>query len=548
MPENNFQLEEKLTAWHIGIALGALFLGTWFGPLQVLEHVGIDLYSKLAPGIKSYYQGLTLHGVLNALVYTTFFIVGFLSFTTVHSLQTKIRFPWLNILGFVLMAVGLLTAALPLLLDDATVLYTFYPPLKASSLFYIGLTLIVVGSWVEGFGLYFTLAGWRAAHPGARTPFIAFGSVLTMVMWQIASLGLAAEVLVLLIPWSLGLVKGTDPLLARTLFWFTGHPIVYFWLLPAYVSWYGMLPKQAGGKIFSDPLARLAFWLFLVLSIPVGLHHQFADPGISPTWKAFHTLLTYGVTFPSLLTAFTVIASLELGGRARGGTGLFGWIRKLPWNDPSFSAQALAMVTFAFGGIGGIINASYNVDLLVHNTLWIVGHFHLTLATTVTLSFIGISYWLIPKLSGRELWSVRTAQVQVWLWVAGMVPFSASHHLLGLHFGVPRRTMLGAAPYLSSEWNPLLLLAAVGGVLLWASVVLYFVVVLGTVFASRKLVRPVEMPVAEAVRDLQETPEWLDAWKPWLIVTMVLIVFSYGPPLADLIRNVNLSSAGLRVW
>jgi cytochrome c oxidase subunit 1 len=258
--------------------------------------------------------------------------------------------------------------------------------------------------------------------------------------------------------------------------------------------------------------------------------------------------LTYGVTFPSLLTAFTVIASLELGGRARGGTGLFGWIRKLPWNDPSFSAQALAMITFAFGGIGGIINASYNVDLLVHNTLWIVGHFHLTLATTVVLSFIGISYWLIPKLSGRELWSARTAQVQIWLWIAGMVPFSASHHLLGLHFGVPRRTMLGAAPYLSSEWNPLLLLAAAGGVLLWASVLLYFVVILGTVFVARKLAHPVEMPVAEAVRDLRETPEWLDAWRPWLIVTIVLIVLSYGPPLADLIRNVNLSSAGLRVW
>jgi cytochrome c oxidase subunit 1 len=548
MAENNFQLEEKLTAWHIGIALGALFLGTWFGPLQALEHVGIDLYGKLAPGIKSYYQGLTLHGVLNALVYTTFFIVGFLSFTTIHSLKTKLRFPWVNILGFGLMVVGLLMAAVPLLLDDATVLYTFYPPLQASSLFYVGLTLIVVGSWVEGFGLYFTLAEWRAEHPDARTPFIAFSSVLTMVMWQIASLGIAAEALVLLIPWSLGLVKGTDPLLARTLFWFTGHPIVYFWLLPAYVSWYGMLPKQAGGKMFSDPLARLAFWLFLVLSIPVGLHHQFADPGISPTWKALHTLLTYGVTFPSLLTAFTVIASLELGGRARGGTSLFGWIRKLPWNDPSFSAQALAMITFAFGGIGGIINASYNVDLLVHNTLWIVGHFHLTLATTVVLSFIGISYWLIPKLSGRELWSVRTAQVQTWLWIAGMVPFSASHHLLGLHFGVPRRTMLGAAPYLSSEWNPLLLLAAAGGVLLWASVLLYFVVILGTVFVSRKLAHPVEMPVAEAVRDLRETPEWLDAWRPWLIVTIVLIVLSYGPPLADLIRNVNLSSAGLRVW
>jgi cytochrome c oxidase subunit 1 len=548
MPEKLFRLEERLTAWHIGIALGALFLGSWFGPLQVFEHTGVDLYGKLAPGIKSYYQGLTLHGVLNALVYTTFFIIGFLTFTTVHSLETKLRFPWINISGLALMVAGLALAAVPLLLDNATVLYTFYPPLKASSLFYIGLTLVVVGSWIEGVGLYFTLAAWRATHPGARTPFIAFGSVLTMVMWQIASLGIAAEMLILLIPWSLDLVQGTDPLLARTLFWFTGHPIVYFWLLPAYVSWYGMLPKQAGGKIFSDPLSRLAFWLFLVLSIPVGLHHQFADPGIALKWKAFQMLLTYGVTFPSLLTAFTVIASLELGGRARGGTGLFGWIWKLPWKDPSFSAQALAIVTFAFGGIGGIINASYNVDLVVHDTLWIVGHFHLTLATTVTLSFIGITYWLIPKLAGRELWSARTAQAQVWLWMIGMLLFSGSHHFLGLRFGVPRRTMLGAAPYLSVAWNPWLIQAAVGGVLVWISLALYFIVVLGTVFASRKLTHPVEMPVAQAVRDLQETPQWLDAWKPWLVVTVVLILLSYGPPLADLVRHANLSSAGLRAW
>ena len=548
MSEKDFRLEEKLTAWHIGIALGALFLGTWFGPLQVLEHAGIDLYGTLTPGIKTYYQGLSLHGVLNALVYTTFFIVGFLTFTTIHSLQMKLRFPGLNVLGFAVMAGGLLITAVPLLLNRATVLYTFYPPLQASSLFYIGLTLVVVGSWIEGFGLYFTLGAWRKTHPGVCTPFIAFGSVLTMVMWQIASLGIAAEVLILLIPWSLGLVKGTDPLLARTLFWFTGHPIVYFWLLPAYVSWYGMLPKQAGGKVFSDPLARLAFWLFLVLSIPVGLHHQFTDPGISPAWKALQTLLTYGVTFPSLLTAFTVIASLELGGRARGGTGLFGWIAKLPWNDPSFSAQALAIVTFAFGGIGGIINASYNVDLLVHNTLWIVGHFHLTLATTVVLSFIGISYWLVPKLTGKELWSVRTAQIQVWLWIAGMLPFSASHHFLGLRFGVPRRTMLGAAPYLSPEWQPSFIVAVLGGVLVWVSLVLYFVVILGTVFASRKLAQPIEMPVADAVRDAQETPQWLDVWKPWLIATIVLIVLSYGPPLAQLIQNANLSSPGLSVW
>ncbi len=548
MAENGFRLEDKLAGWQLGIALGALFLGTWFGPLQVLQHAGIDLYGKLAPGIHSYYQGLSLHGVLNALVYTTFFIAGFLTFTTVHSLNRPLAVPSLNVAGFFVMSAGLVMAAVPLLFNQASVLYTFYPPLQASAFFYIGLTLVVVGSWIEAVGLFITLAAWRRAHPGARTPFIAFGSVLTLVMWLIASLGIAAEMLFLLIPWSLGWVKGTDPLLARTLFWFTGHPIVYFWLLPVYVSWYGMLPKQAGGKLFSDPLARLAFWLFLVLSIPVGLHHQFADPGIAPVWKGLHTILTYAVAFPSLVTAFTVIASLELGGRARGGSGLFGWIATLPWKDPSFAAQALAMMIFAFGGVGGIINASYNMDLVVHNTLWIVGHFHLTVGAAVALSFIGITYWLVPRLAGKELWSPRAARIQIWSFVLGMTIFSASHHYLGFRFGVPRRTMLGAAPYLSPDWHPWLVAAAVGGILLWASLMLHFAIVLGTVFISRKSSAPIEMPVAEALRDPAETPAWLDAWTPWLAATLVLIALSYGPPLAHLIATVDLSSPGFRVW
>jgi len=116
-----------------------------------------------------------------------------------------------------------------------------------------------------------------------------------------------------------------------------------------------MMPKQAGGKLFSDTMARFAFWLFLLLSTPIGFHHQFVDPGVPAGWKYIHAILTYAVFFPSLLTAFNVIASLEIGGRKRGGTGLFGWIRKLPWDDPSYTAQNLAMILFAFGGAGGII-------------------------------------------------------------------------------------------------------------------------------------------------------------------------------------------------
>src|SRR5262249_37185908 len=151
--------------------------------------------------------------------------------------------------------------------------------------FYIGLTLVVAGTWLVTLRLALTHRAWRAGHPGVPTPLAAFMSPVTMTQGTLASIGPAAGVLFLLIPWALRLVPRTDPLLARTLFWLTGHPIVYFWLLPAYVSWYTLVPRQAGGRLFSDPMARVAFLLFLLLSAPLGLHHQVTDPGIHEGWK-----------------------------------------------------------------------------------------------------------------------------------------------------------------------------------------------------------------------------------------------------------------------
>ncbi|MCA9933728.1 MAG: b(o/a)3-type cytochrome-c oxidase subunit 1 [Ardenticatenaceae bacterium] len=533
---------DKLVGWNIGIAMSAIAIGGSMGFFQKMEHAGINLYNTLnAIGIASYYQGLTLHAVLNALVWTTFFIVGFFTFAIPRSLNRELKYPKLNWAAFYIMAIGLVMAAIPILMNVASVLYTFYPPMKANPFFYIGLVFVVVGSWIAGYGFYFTYGDWRKENPGVRTPFIALASLITMVMWQIATLGVATELLWLVIPWSLGLVEGTDPQLARTFFWFFGHPLVYFWLLPAYVSWYGMLPKQAGGKLFSDSLARLVFWLFLALSVPVGLHHQYVDPGIPAGWKVLHAVLTYSLFLPSMLTAFTVVASLEVAGRARGGKGLLGWVRKLPWGDPSFAAQNLAMILFAFGGIGGLTNASYNLNLAVHNTIWVPGHFHLTLGSAVTLTFFGISFWLVPKLSGKQLFSRKVALAQVWTWFIGMLIFSNGLHILGLNFGVPRRTMLGSAPYQQASWNPLFIEALVGGIILTISGALFFTVVLGTVFSKKTLETPIEMPVAEPI-DPTPAPAWLDSWRPWIVLTVALIIIAYGPVLMALISNLNMTS------
>lgn len=363
-------------------------------------------------------------------------------------------------------------------------------------------------------------------------------------MWQIATLGIAVEILTMLLPWSLGLIDGTDPELARTYFWWTGHPLVYFWLLPAYASWYGMLPKQVGGKLFSDSLARFAFWMFLIVSVPVGFHHQFADPGVPQYWKFIHAALTYSVFFPSMITLFTVLASLEYGARRNGGTGLIGWVRALPWKDPSVAAQLLAGLLFVFGGIGGLTNASYSVNLVIHNTAWVPGHFHLTVATAVTLSFMGISYWLIPYVTGKALFSPKIALVQVWLWFGGMVIFSNAMHVIGL-LGAPRRTPLGDAAYVPEEWSGHLLRISIGGSILFVSVYLFGYVMLRTAIGPK--IDPAlvpQPPIAESIQHPQMTPLWLDRFKPWLIVAGLLLAIAYGPQLFLMIKEMQLNAPG----
>ena len=542
------EAEKRFVGWHMLVAIIALLVGSIFGPLQALQYSNVDLYQYLEPVIRSYYQGLTLHGVLNALVWTTFFIVGFTTLVVIKGLARPLTHPKVNWAGFWVMVTGLVMTAVPILLNEATVLYTFYPPLQASWAFYLGLTLVVVGSWVSGVGFFLTYRAWRQDNPNTRSPFIAFAGVLNMAMWQIATLGVAVEILSMLLPWSLGIIDATDPQLARTYFWFTGHPLVYFWLLPAYISWYGMLPKQAGGKLFSDSLARLAFWLFLIVSVPVGFHHQFVDPGVPTAWKWIHATLTYSVFFPSMLTAFTVIASLEYAARKRGGTGLIGWIRALPWKDPSVSAQLLAGILFLFGGVSGLTNASYNLNLIVHNTAWVPGHFHLTVATAVTLSFMGITYWLVPYITGKKLISPRLAQVQVWTWFVGMVIFSNAMHVLGL-LGAPRRTPLGDAPYVPEEWNGHLLRTSIGGTILLVSVLIYGWVMYKTARGPKAEPEDVpQIPVAESLRDPQLTPVWLDRFKPWLIAAGVLIVVAYGPQLWDQITGMQLNAPGWTPW
>jgi cytochrome c oxidase subunit 1 len=425
----------------------------------------------------------------------------------------------------------------------ATVLYTFYPPLKAHPAFYIGLTLVVVGSWGWSAVLLLALRLWRRENRGRAIPLAMHGFAATIIVWLLATVGVAAEMLFQLIPWSLGLTRTVDPVLARMLFWWFGHPLVYFWLLPAYVIWYTVLPRAAGGRLFSDPLGRLVFTLFILLSTPVGLHHQFMDPGISSGWKLLHTFNTLWILYPSFVTAFTIIASLELAGRARGGTGLFGWIGRLPWGDPLVSSVILSMLLFAIGGWGGAINASFGMNAMVHNTSWIPGHFHTTVGSASALTFMGASYWLVPNLLGRRLELAPMARVQPYIWFLAMLLFSIPTHITGV-MGMPRRVYdasYGNHPT-ALTWIWLTDVSAAGGLLLFLSALFFVLVMLFTLFGTES--QPEALEFAEPVEPPGHRAAIFDRLGLWTAAAVILVVIAYGPPIWNHLQLARFGSPG----
>jgi cytochrome c oxidase subunit 1 len=495
-----------------------------------------------------YYMSITAHGVLMALVFTTFFIMGF-GYAVVHREAGRIRWPAVSTAAFWIAVIGTLTAAIPILTFKASVLYTFYPPLQAHPAFYIGLTLVVVASWVWSWNVVATWWSLRRSDPTRPVSLAMHATTANAMLWLLCTLGVASEMLFQLIPWSLGWTATVDPLLARTLFWFTGHPLVYFWILPAYAVWYAVLPRESGGYLFSEPLGRMVFAYFLVISTPVGLHHQFQDPGIPASWKMVHTFLTMTISFPSLVTAFTICASLEVAGRLRGGTGLFGWIRRLPWDNPVVSSVLYAMLLFLVGGFGGAVNAAYALNSVVHNTAWIHGHFHTTVGSAAALTYMGAMYWLVPRMTGREL-SFRgsLARWQPLLWFVGMLCFAIPSHITGL-MGLPRRvfaTTYAGAPQ-AAQWQGLTLLSAIGGIILFVSAMCFVAVIAHTMLAGR---RTAKVPLVWA--DSLGAPAagfpvtiW-DRLGLWWAVAGVLVVFAYAVPLFDILTRTRYGSPGFK--
>jgi cytochrome c oxidase subunit I len=523
----------RLVTAHIWVAIAAfgvaILLGVWQmwarSPLAAPYHTAAN-----------YFRSVTLHGVSMGYVLTTFFIMGFGYYVAETALGRPLPSLSLAWASFWLGIVGTLMAALSVISGNASVLFTFYPPLTATPWFYIGLVLVVVASWLWCAQMIVAMRAWKAANPGEAVPLAMFATVANAVMWLWTTVGVAAELLFQVIPAAFGWSQTLDVGLSRTLFSWTLHAIVYFWLFPSYIAFYTMFPRAAGGRLYSDTMGRLAFILFIIYSLPVGLHHLFMDPEHSNGFKFLQMFLTALVSVPTLLTIFTITASAEVAGRMRGGKGLLGWIGALPWQRPMVLGTGLAFVMLFWGGGGGLINMSYGMNAMIHNTSWVTAHFHLIFGGTVVIMYQAICYSIWPSLTGRHFADRRPLLVQLWLWFIGMMVMTLPWHWLGLEGQWRRVAAFDYSNPLIHSWGPWVIVSLVGGIILAVSALL-FVFNLASLHRRGIAGAPAGIEYAKAVHPPGRLPSSLNGFGLWNIIVAVLMLLAYGWPIAQFFVN-----------
>jgi cytochrome c oxidase subunit 1 len=524
---------EKLALYHFWVAFGlfvpAVLLGAW----QMLARSPLPAPLHDHPG--TYYASVTLHGTVMAYVLTTFFAMGLGYAVAATSLGRPIRGTRTAWVGFAICLIGTLMAAATVVAGKASVLYTFYPPLIASPWYYVGALLLIGGSMIWVVLMIINMAAWKRDNPGRPVPLAMFATTATAYLWAWAATGVIIELVCILIPRAFGWTDLIDAALGRTLFSITLHAIVYFWLMPAYIAFYTLVPQAAGGRLYSDTMGRLTFIMFLLFSLPVGMHHLLEDPEHGSGFKFLQSFLTFLVVLPTLVTVFSICASLEIAGRVRGGHGLLGWISALPWNRPMVLACGLSLVMLGFGGFGGIINMSYAMNSMIHNTSWVTAHFHLIFGGAVVIMYFAIAYELWPRITGRPLCSERLARWQLWLWFWGMMITTIPWHITGL-MGQPRR--IASFDYtmpLMARMGPLVIVSVIGGLILLLSALLLFFVLLRSQFGGRSSLERLTEPLtyALAVNPPRHVPAPLNGFAIWNWIVLVFMLAAYGYPIGQ---------------
>jgi len=444
-----------------------------------------------------FYLVLTGHGANVLLFWIIFFEIAVLYFASAIILGSRLAAPKFAWLGFALMIVGAGMANYAVLRGDSTVMFTSYPPMMASQWFYLSLITFAVGALIAVFVFFGTLVVAKSENTyDGSVPLVTFGAITAAII-AVFTLASGAIILIPTWLWSLGLISNIDSLMYKVVWWGMGHSSQQI-NVSAHVSiWYAIGAMVVGAKPLSEKVSRMAFFMYILFLQLASAHHLLAEPGMSESWKIVNTsYMMYLAVMGSMIHGLTVPGAIEAAQRRNGFTrGAFEWLRKAPWGNPAFAGMFLSLVMFGFiGGISGVVLGTEQLNVLMHNTIYVPGHFHGTVVAGTTLAFMAMTYLVVPLIFQRDIIMPGLAKWQPFIFGIGAGGISLFMMGAGT-LGVARRHWdisltdaahayeFPAAAYLMMGLNGIAaILAAVGGIM-------FIVIIVGSILAGPRLDR-----------------------------------------------------------
>ena len=482
---------EALVKANAVVAIVALLIGAIAALLLVLTRWQAI---HLLPAVW-YYRILGVHGMNMLIFFIIYFemaVLWFCATALLNSRPAAPRFGWFN---FGLMLLGVLIVEWMQWSGKADTLYTSYPPLKAHPAFYLGVILFAVGALnvVGQFFATLVIAKREKTYTGSM-PLVVYGA-MTAAIIAVITLVHGAMVYIPTFLWSIGVLPSVDPQVYRMLWWALGHSSQQINVAAMVAIWYMLAALTVGGVVLNEKVSRMAFVLYILCISMASAHHLLVDPGFGPAWKIVNTsYFMYMAVLASMIHGFTVPAGMELGMRLRGYTqGLFGWLRKAPWGDPGFSGMVLSVIVFGFvGGITGVTIGTEQINIMVHNTIRVPGHFHATVVSGTAMAFMAATYYLLPLVFKRKVAFWTAARWQPYLFALGMLLLSMGMTFAG-SFGVPRRhwdISFAQAPF-DVQFNPavdlMLAIMGIGGIMGVTGALLFIAIAVKSVFFGEPL-------------------------------------------------------------
>jgi len=411
-----------------------------------------------------YDQVFTAHGVIMIFFVAMTFMVGLMNIVVPLQIGARdVAFPFLNSLSFWLTAVSVLLVNASLVIGEfAKTGWLAYPPLSELGYspgvgvdYYIwALQISGVGTLLTGVNFFTTIVKMRA--PGMtwmKVPVFTWTCLATNALIMAAFPILTVTLALLGLDRYVGTHfftndAGGNVMLYLNLIWAWGHPEVYILILPAFGVFSEVIATFTGKALFGYRTMIWATVAIMGLSFMVWLHHFFTM-GSGADVNAFFGITTMIIAIPT-------------------GVKVFNWLFTIYRGRLRFTVPVLwtlgFMVTFVIGGMTGVMLAIPGADFLLHNSLFLVAHFHNVIIGGVLFGyFAGYNYWF-PKMFGfklNEAWGKRA----FWLWLSGFYLAFMPLYVLGF-LGMTRRMN----HYSNPEWHPWMLLAEVGAVLIAAGI------------------------------------------------------------------------------